>query len=77
MKFSQFMASPTGRMLRILMGAVLIILGLSMHSIAGYLLTVIGSVVFLAGLFDWCLFAPLFKMPFHGKAIRACSAKKN
>ncbi len=71
MKFSQFMASSVGRILRVLAGATLIILGLTMRSAGGYVLAVIGLLPFLAGIFDVCIFAPLLRMPFMGKAIRA------
>ncbi len=76
MNFSKFMASWTGRILRIIVGAVLIVLGLSMVSAWGYVIAVIGLIPFLAGLFDWCLIAPLLKMPLSGKAIRAAKDSK-
>ena len=71
MKFSQFMASPAGRVLRIVAGIALIAWGLYMQSTAGYVIAVIGLVPLLAGVFDKCVFAPLFKQPFDGKAIRS------
>ena len=71
MKFSQFMASNTGRILRVIAGAVLIAIGISMKSTGGYVLAVIGALPLLAGVFDVCIFAPLFRMPFTGKKIRS------
>lgn len=71
MKFAQFMASPAGRWLRILAGAALILTGLFLQSTGGYVLAAVGLVPLAAGLFDWCLLAPLLNMPFSGKEIRA------
>ena len=71
MKFSQFMASSAGRLLRIIAGLVLIVAGVIMASTVGYILAAVGLVPLLAGVFDKCVFAPLFGMPFDGKAIRA------
>jgi hypothetical protein len=76
MKFSKFMASWSGRLLRIVVGAVLIAVGLGMASVWGYVIAVIGIIPFLAGLFDWCLIAPLLKMPLSGKAIRTTKEQK-
>lgn len=71
MKFSQFMASPTGRIIRVVAGAILIATGIAMKSTGGYVVAVIGALPLVAGLLDVCIFAPLFGMPFTGKAIRA------
>ncbi len=71
MKFSQFMASSMGRILRVIAGAVLIGIGISMKSTSGYVIAVIGALPLLAGVFDVCVFAPLFHMPFTGKKIRS------
>lgn len=70
-KFSQFMASGSGRVIRVIAGIVIFLLGAQMHSGAGYVIAVIGIVPMAAGIFDFCLIAPLVKMPFAGKAIRA------
>lgn len=71
MRFSQFMASNMGRVLRIIAGIVLIAVGFAMKSTGGYVIAVIGALPLLAGIFDVCIFAPLFKMPFTGKKIRS------
>lgn len=71
MKFSQFMANPVGRIIRVLAGAVLIAVGIAMKSTGGYVLAVVGALPLAAGVFDVCIFAPLFGMPFTGRAIRA------
>lgn len=75
MKFSQFMASTAGRLLRIVVGLALVIAGLMMQSTLGYILAVVGLLPLAAGAFDWCILAPLFRMPFSGKAIRACEPR--
>lgn len=77
MKFSQFMASTTGRLLRIVVGLSLVIAGVTMQSKGGYILAAVGLLPLAAGAFDWCILAPLLRVPFSGKAIRACSVKQD
>jgi hypothetical protein len=73
--FVTFMASFNGRIARIVAGIVLILLGLlAIGGTGGIIVAVIGAVPLLAGLFDFCLFAPLFGAPLSGAKIRA--AKK-
>jgi hypothetical protein len=73
--FVTFMASFTGRISRIVAGIVLILVGLlAIGGTGGIIVAVIGAVPLLAGLFDFCLFAPLFGAPLSGAKIRA--AKK-
>jgi hypothetical protein len=68
----KFLASGTGRIVRIVVGAVLVILGFFINPTwLGIILVVIGLVPLLAGIFDVCVFAPLFKLPFSAKKIRA------
>jgi hypothetical protein len=71
--FSKFMASITGRIIRIVAGILLIALGfLTAHSTAGtIILVVIGLLPLVAGIFDFCVFAPLFGSPMSGPKIRA------
>ncbi len=70
--FVAFMASTTGRIVRVVAGAALIAYGLlSLGGTAGIIVAVIGAVPFLAGVFDVCVFAPLFGNPFSGPRIRA------
>ena len=67
-----FLASGTGRIVRAVAGIVLIALGLlAIQGSAGYIVAIIGVVPLLAGLFDFCVFAPLFGAPFSGSQIRA------
>jgi uncharacterized membrane protein HdeD (DUF308 family) len=71
--FVKFMASRNGRITRIVAGAVLIILGFFVvDSITlGVILIVVGLVPLLAGIFDYCVLAPLFGAPISGAKIRA------
>ncbi len=72
MAFAKFMASGTGRVIRIVAGIVLIALGLLVvQNTAGIILAVVGLVPLLAGVLDFCVFAPIFGAPLSGKAIRA------
>lgn len=70
--FVSFMASTAGRVLRAVVGAVLVYIGwVSMGGTGGIIVALIGLVMIAAGVFDFCLFAPLFGNPFSGKKIRA------
>ncbi len=75
MEFARFMTSTLGRLLRILAGLVLIVLGVSLvHGIAGILLVIVGLVPLVAGIFNFCVFAPLFGGPFYAKDIQPKTA---
>jgi hypothetical protein len=68
----KFLASGAGRVTRIVAGVALVFLGLAgMHGIAGIIVAIVGAVPLLAGLFDFCVFAPLFGYPLSGPKIRA------
>jgi len=70
--FVKFMASPTGRILRIIAGIALIAWGLlGIHGAGGIVVAVVGLLPLVAGLFDFCVFAPLFGAPLSGPKIRA------
>lgn len=69
--FVKFMASSTGRIIRVVAGIALVAWGLlGLEGTMGLIVAVIGLVPLLAGLFDVCVFAPLFRNPFKGKEIR-------
>lgn len=69
--FCTFMASGTGRIVRIVAGIALILLGLMvMKGTWGIVVAVVGLVPLVAGLFDFCVFAPLFGCPMSGPKIR-------
>ncbi|HVN15173.1 MAG TPA: DUF2892 domain-containing protein [Anaerolineales bacterium] len=70
--FVSFMASTTGRIVRVVAGLALVAWGLmGLTGITGIVVTIIGLVPLLAGLFDFCVFAPLFGAPLSGPKIRA------
>lgn len=70
--FVTFMASPTGRIIRIVAGLVLIAWGLlGLTGTSGFIVALIGLLPLIAGLFDFCVFAPLFGNPLSGAKIRA------
>jgi hypothetical protein len=67
----RFLASATGRATRIVAGIILILIGLVwVQGTIGWILFVIGLVPLGAGLFDKCVFAPLFGLPFSGPDLR-------
>jgi hypothetical protein len=72
MALINFLASnPVGRAVRIIAGIILVIVGLFvLGGTAGIIVAVIGLVPLLAGIFDVCVFAPLFGASFYGKNIR-------
>lgn len=70
--FAQFMASPAGRVARIVAGVALIYVGAwTIGGTAGWIVAAVGLVPLLAGLFDVCVFSYLFGGPFVGAEIRA------
>ena len=70
--FVSFMASTAGRIVRIAAGIALIAWGLlGLGSTAGIIVAIVGALPLLAGLFDFCIFAPLFGAPLSGPKIRA------
>jgi hypothetical protein len=70
--FVSFLASPAGRITRIVAGIALVAWGLlGLAGVTGILVAIVGLVPLLAGVFDFCVFAPLFGAPFSGPKIRA------
>jgi hypothetical protein len=66
------MASTAGRVTRIVAGIALILWGLvGLTGTAGIVVAVVGALPLVAGLFDFCVFAPLFGAPLSGPKIRA------
>ncbi|MHB9003500.1 MAG: YgaP family membrane protein [Coriobacteriia bacterium] len=69
--FCTFMASTAGRLIRVVGGLALIAWGLwGLGPVAGFVVALIGIVPLAAGLFDFCVFAPLFGCPMSGPKIR-------
>lgn len=70
--FVTFMASAAGRITRVVAGVALVAIGwLVIGGTIGIVVAVIGLVPLLAGLFDFCVFAPLFGAPLSGPKIRS------
>lgn len=70
--FVAFMASTTGRIVRAVAGILLIAWGLlGLGGATGVVVAVIGALPLAAGVFDFCVFAPLFGAPLSGPKIRA------
>ena len=69
--FFRFIGNTTGRVVRIVVGLLLIAIGfLWVHGTGGWILAIVGLVPLLAGSFDKCVFAPLFGLPFDGPQLR-------
>jgi hypothetical protein len=67
----RFLAGPAGRLTRIAAGLLLIVAGVWwIAGIAGWVVVVVGLVPLTAGIFDWCVFAPLFGLPLLGSYLR-------
>ena len=71
----RFLASRNGRITRLVIGVILVVIGLAIgfqtHSIVGWIVTVIGLFPLIAGALDLCLFAPFFGHSFKGAQLRA------
>ena len=70
MGFSKFMASTTGRAVRVIAGLALIVVG-GLLGGGWWALAIVGLVPFAAGALDICLFNVLFRQPLSGKVVRA------
>jgi hypothetical protein len=67
----RFLASLAGRLVRVAAGLVLIVVGIAVvKGGVGWILAIVGLVPLLAGVFDRCVFAPLFGLPFAGPRLR-------
>ena len=67
-----FLAFPAGRIVRVAAGAALVVWGLlGLPGATAIAIAVVGLVPLVAGLFDFCVFAPLFGQPLSGPKIRA------
>jgi len=70
--FVSFLASPAGRIIRIVAGIALVTWGwFGLSGATGIIVAIVGLVPLLAGAFDFCVFAPLFGAPISGPKIRA------
>jgi hypothetical protein len=69
MTLARLMSRPAGRLARILAGAVLIAVGVSLGG-AWLILAAVGLVPIAAGVLNICLIAPLIGAPFAGSRTR-------
>lgn len=68
MEFARVMATNVGRMIRILAGMILILAGLvALVGIWRFVLVGAGLLLMAAGIFNFCLVAPLIGAPFFGR----------
>ncbi|MGO9900040.1 MAG: DUF2892 domain-containing protein [Solirubrobacteraceae bacterium] len=66
--FVELMRSTSGRAARILAGAAIVAVGLAaVRGPAGVVIAIVGLVPIAAGVFNFCLFAPLFGMDLNGR----------
>ena len=66
MGFVRFMSSPAGRLLRIVAGLAMVVLGFTgMQGAAGWAVAAAGSLPIAAGGFNFCALAPLIGAPFR------------
>ena len=66
-----FLASTSGRVFRVAVGVLLVVLAAMVSGATSTVLYVFGAFFIAVGLFDVCVFAPLVHLPFNGKGIRA------
>jgi len=70
--FVSFMASSTGRIVRVVAGIALVVWGwFGIGGATGMIVGIVGLVPLVAGVFDFCVFAPLFGAPLSGPKIRS------
>lgn len=68
--FVRFMAAPAGRWLRLIAGVLIAVAALyATQGTEKIVLVAVGTIVFLAGALNVCLFAPLFRAPFLGSKV--------
>jgi hypothetical protein len=72
MAFARFMASPAGRLLRIVFGVALVFYGFRGLGGSGWgvALAAFGTVAVIAGTFNLCLIAGLIGAPFRGRDVQ-------
>jgi hypothetical protein len=67
----RFIAGPAGRVIRAVAGLALILVGLLLvKGSGGWIMAIVGLAPLLAGILDFCIFAPLFSLPFMGPRLR-------
>jgi hypothetical protein len=66
----KFLGSTPGRWVRGILGVALLVLGAWLGGF-WWILAVVGALVAAAGIFDFCMLAPLAGKPFSGPKFRA------
>jgi hypothetical protein len=70
--FIRFMASPTGRILRIVAGSAIVASGLMITGGSkGTLIAAVGLLPILTGVLNICVIGPLFGKPLRGSRVSA------
>ena len=69
MQLVEWMSNPAGRILRVVAGVILIGAGLYFQGVWGYVVAVVGVVPVLAGVFNFCLIAPIVGAPFRPRRL--------
>lgn len=70
MGLANFMSSAAGRLLRVVLGVVLIGVGFAVGGPAGWVIGIIGLVPIAAGAANVCLVGPILGAPFKGSELR-------
>jgi hypothetical protein len=73
--FIRLMATTAGRLVRLVAGLLLIVIGL-VGGDGWFVLAAVGVFPLLAAAFDVCGFAPLFDQRFHGRDVRARNGRR-
>jgi hypothetical protein len=76
MSILRFLYSQAGRVVRIVAGLVLIVIGALLGG-WWWILAVVGLVPLLSGIFDICTLGPLFRLPLSGRRFRETEAAQH
>jgi hypothetical protein len=75
--FARFVNSPTGRVVRIVAGIVLLVWGYTQRAnVGGMVLMAAGLIPLAAGGFDWCLISALLGGPIRGTVLRQTDSQQ-
>jgi hypothetical protein len=74
--FGQFMASTAGRVTRGVIGIALIVAGVLVGGVGGWVLGAFGVVLLAAGLFDFCVITGVIDNIWSGREVRARGSRR-
>lgn len=78
MKFLSFMSTPTGRVIRVIMGIAIIAIGFAIGGTAGWIVSAFGLLPLLTGIFGLCPINPLVGRPIRcDEACRAATPSRS